>query len=178
MNGGGTSGRVGAHPHLRVHAYGAYGGPLADAIVRFKYSARGDLALPLGRLLRDLAVDSGLVADAVVPVPLHPTRLVVRGFNQAALLAKPVAVALDAALVTGALTRRRPARTQAWLTAAEREHNVHATFAVRDPHMFAGRRILLIDDVTTTGATLRACGAALYQARARSVAALVLARTE
>src|SRR5512143_1965279 len=105
-----------------VHA-----GPLADAIRRFKYGGRSELAAPLGALLVARAAPAyhGL-ADVVVPVPLHPRRLRARGYDQACLLAVPLARALGVPLADGALARRRETAVQASLPAARRGQNVRA----------------------------------------------------
>jgi ComF family protein len=111
----------------------------------------------------------------VVPVPLHPRRAELRGFNQAALLAKPVARALGARLAI-ALRRERDTLAQATLDRALRLRNMKEAFsAVRRVN---GESVLLVDDVRTTGATLEACSAALLAAGAKDVRTLVLAHAE
>jgi len=156
-----------------------YGGALARAIVKLKYDPRPELAVPLGELLRRGVAQLGSFApDVVVPVPLHPTRLVQRGFNQAALLAGPVARDLGAALLARALVRTRDTPQQAVLDRRRRVLNVRNAFAARDPQALRGKRVLLVDDVRTTGATLQACEKALLAAGAREVRALVLAASD
>lgn len=157
----------------RVRALGAYGGALAEAIRRFKYGDRPDLARPLGRLLRQALEDSDWPRpDRLVPVPLHSRRLAARRYNQAALLAPHAApgVRID----TRALRRARDTPPQAELERRSRLDNVKDAF-VADPRRVAGQAIWLLDDVTTTGATLAACAAALTQAGAARVDAIVLA---
>ncbi len=172
---GKSRGLVLAPVAVRVHAFGAYGAALAEAIVRFKYAGRSDLAQPLGALLASLTVDCGLSPDVVVPVPLHPLRLMRRGYNQSALLAACVARRACAALDTSSLRRSRPAPAQAGLGAAARERNLVDAFAAGG-HALRGRRVLLVDDVMTTGATLRACARAVVRSGASHVSAIVLAR--
>ncbi|MEO7327749.1 MAG: ComF family protein [Minicystis sp.] len=159
-------------------AFGAFGGALATTVRRFKYGARPDLARPLGALLRRAAEDAGLAVDLIVPVPLHPHRLAERGYNQAALLAAQLAQSLGARLGPRALARVRNTPPQAQLDRARRLGNVVEAFRLRTPLQVRGRRVLLIDDVATTGATLAACRAALLEGGARSVTALVIARAE
>jgi ComF family protein len=156
-------------------AYAVYGGPLAAALRRLKYDDRPDLAGPLGHLLRHAARSQRLSGDVVVPVPLHPARLADRGYNQAALLAAAVSSELRAPLAARALVRGRRTDPQARLARAERWDNVAGAFRARAPGSMAGLRVVLVDDVATTGATLGACALALREAGARQVTALVVA---
>lgn len=159
-----------------------YGGPLADALLRFKYQGRSELARPLAALL----TTSPLVAraswpaeiDVLVPVPLHARRLRERGYNQAALLARPLARLLRRPLACRLLERQRETRTQASLGLAERRENVQGAFVVRAPArpLLSARRVLLVDDVATSGATAEACARALLAGGASRVHVLVLAR--
>jgi len=119
------------------------------------------------------ALDGGTRFDAVVPVPLHRSRLRKRGFNQAKLLARGVASRINAP-VSDTLEVVRSTRDQVELSAAERRANVAGAYAVKGP--VAGR-ILLVDDVFTTGATMSACARTLVQAGAGEVHALSLCRT-
>ena len=168
--------RIAGGPPL--FAFALFGGPVAQALRRFKYAGRGDLGRPLGHLARRAVRAAGLVADVVVPVPLHPARLAERGYNQAALLGVEVARELGASLLARGLRRTRATAQQARLDRAGRLANVTGAFRVRAPSLVRGRRVLLVDDVATTGATLAACSGALLAAGALSVTALVVARTE
>ncbi|AUX25946.1 competence protein ComF [Sorangium cellulosum] len=159
-------------------AFAPFAGALADGIRRFKYGDRPDLARPLGRLLLCAAREAGVGADVVVPVPLHPRRLAERGYNQAALLAAHIAGGLGAKLAPRALCRVRSTAQQAQLPRELRLQNVAGAFRVRAPERVRGRRIALVDDVATTGATLAACHDALLGAGVASVTCLVLASTE
>jgi ComF family protein len=155
-----------------------YGGAMARAIVRLKYEARPDLARPLGDLLyRALEPHAPSLHEAVVvPVPLHPSRLAERGFNQSALLARRVATHLDAPFAPLVLARARDTPKQASLDRGARLANVAGAFRARQPVRVRGCAVLLVDDVCTTGATLAACSSALDEAGARSVVTAVLAR--
>lgn len=150
-----------------------YGGSIATAIARFKYAGRGDLGPRLGAMLAACALVRADEIDLVVPVPLHPKRLADRGFNQAALLARPVARALRMPFASRALVRVRETQRQASLARDERLENVERAFAAKP--LVSRRRVLLVDDVTTTGATLDACRRALDAGGARFVLPLVLA---
>jgi ComF family protein len=160
------------------HAFSNFGGAVATALKRFKYESRPDLARPLGHLLRRAARDADLRAALVVPVPLHPRRIAERGYNQAALLAAAVASELNALLLPRALARVRNTPQQAQLDRRGRLQNVASAFCVLRPEAVRGRRVALIDDVMTTGATLGACAEALLSAGAESVTGLVVARAE
>ena len=176
--------RSGASPFARDDdvdpvdvAFGYYGGALATAIRRLKYEDRPHLARPLGELLRGACRTAATRADAVLPVPLHPRRLATRGYNQAALLAAHVASELGAPLLTSALARAVDTVPQVELSGLGRHDNVGNAFIARPRSRLEGRTLALVDDVSTTGATLRACRRALLARGARRVIGLVLART-
>jgi ComF family protein len=153
-----------------------YGGALARAITRFKYVPEPALARPLADLLRRGApLVRAFAPDLLVPVPLHPLRLAERGFNQAALLAAPLAREIGAALAPRALARTRDTPRQAALERSARLANMRRAFAVTGRARVAGARVVLVDDVKTTGATLRACEEALREGGAMCVCTLVLA---
>lgn len=154
----------------------AYGGPLAEAICRLKYGGRTDLAGALGRRLADLCAGYAGEVDVVMPLPLHAERLRERGFNQAALLARPVARTLGLALDARSLRRVRPTAVQASLPRPRRLDNVRGAFVARASTRPA--RVLLIDDVRTTGATLASAADALLASGHPRVYTLALARAE
>lgn len=152
----------------------AYGGAIASAILRLKYSGRSDLAARLGAAMCARGPAPGEV-DLVVPVPLHPMRAAERGFNQSALLARPIARHLGVPLRARTLERIRDTPKQAALDRASRHMNVAAAFRCRDAKAVSGRRVLLVDDVRTTGATMTECRVALEEAGARAISCYVLA---
>jgi ComF family protein len=153
-----------------------YGGALADAISRLKYSAATWLADPLGDLLENIEI--GAPPDLIVPVPLHPRRLVERGFNQSALLAARMARRLGLTLDTSILTRTVDTRPQARQTRSKRLNALHGAFSARKPGRVAGAQVLLFDDVVTTTATVRAATGSLLRAGAVRVDVVSLARAE
>jgi ComF family protein len=159
-----------------VRAACAYTGPVALAVRRLKYSRERYLAAPLAALLEECLAARPLAIDALVPVPLDPTRSRDRGYNQAALLAAPVAAALNVPLAPDWLQRSRPTRPQVGLNARERRANVRGAFTCPEPAAVGDRRLLVVDDVMTTGATLEACADALMAAGAAGVWGLVVAR--
>ena len=150
-----------------------YGGPVADAIQRFKYDGRSELGAALGPLMTSDARRWAGKVDAVVPVPLHWRRRRSRGYDQAALLATPVANVLGIPALLRGLRRVRNTPSQVDLPHGERQQNIAGAFA---PWRLRGlRRVLLIDDVRTTGATLRAASEALRAGGVSEVHSFVLA---
>ncbi|WP_394833589.1 ComF family protein [Pendulispora rubella] len=165
------------HPLASLHAPFLYGGAISAAVTRFKYEGRSELARPLAHLLLRAGPQlTSLAIDCVVPVPLHPTRLVERGFNQAALLGRLLARRLGAAFEPRALTRIKATEAQATLSREGRLRNVRGAFEARQADWLANRRVLLVDDVATTGATLAEAAIAVHAAKAHIVHAVVLAR--
>ena len=161
----------------QARSFGAYEGTLRALIQRLKYNGYRPLSKPLGRFLaeatRRLEEKS---FDLLIPVPLHPRRQRQRGFNQAALLANEVSKFLNIPLGAKDCVRVRDTPPQTGLRAAERRKNVAGAFHVPEPQRVRGRRVLLIDDVLTTGATAHACARALRDAGARGVWVGTLAR--
>lgn len=159
-----------------VYAFGEYDGVLRQLIHLFKYSKVESLAHPLGQLLgRALPLERSF--DLIAPMPMHWRKRWERGFNQAELLAEPLARRLGQKLARP-LGRQRRTKAQAGLSEAQRSANLKNSFCVRDPEAIRGKRILLVDDVFTTGTTLRAATEALKRSGASHVSALVLARVD
>lgn len=171
--------RSGLRGFDRAASFGAYEGHLRSLIHLFKYGGMTPLAKPLAAFLeRVLAIDDHY--DAVVFVPLHWRKRWRRGFNQAELLARLIARKRGLP-VWNVLRRKRWTATQAGLANAGRRRNVAGAFAVKNnrrSRQLAGKRILLIDDVMTTGATAGACAVALKRGGAGSVSLLTLARVD
>ncbi len=159
-------------PPSRCAAAFRYEGPLADAVRRMKYGGQPHLARGLGDLLAEAAGPYAGKVDRVVPVPLHRSKLRARGWNPAALLARRVARELGVPLDTKHLRRVRATRTQAALPAELRAGNVLGAFEARLPA--PAQRVLLIDDVRTTGATLQEAASTLTE-RGHDVITLALA---
>jgi ComF family protein len=164
----------------RARAAVAYDDASRDLILKLKRADRTDLAglfaLWLSRAARDLIQDT----DLVVPVPLHPLRLVARRFNQAAEIARPLARRAGLPYRPDVLIRRRDTPSQGGRSASGRRRNVQAAFAVPSrvwPNL-AGRRVLLVDDVLTTGATAEACARVLKAAGASAVSLAAVARVQ
>jgi len=150
--------------------------PLRDAICSFKYKGKVALAKPLVSLMIS-ALPKEIDADIILPVPLHPSRLRAREFNQSLLLADRLGRHLSRPVLPHHLVRILPTDPQTTLSRQERLRNLRQAFAVRNPDAIAGRKLLLVDDVFTTGTTFNECAKALLKAGASSVWALALART-
>jgi len=158
-----------------IRGVGYLRGPLKSAIYRFKYRQKRKLALPLADLMYQYLLENPLPADFIVPVPLYMDRLRERGYNQAALLARELSERSRLPVEEESLVRIKETVPQVALKADERRKNVKGAFRSQGEKI-KDRQILLIDDVSTTGATLVACAEALREKGARSVWALVLAR--
>ncbi|MBV9121212.1 MAG: ComF family protein [Chloroflexi bacterium] len=154
-----------------------YDGAVRLAIHRLKYNGQRALAEPLGDYLSSVAEDAGLTADMIVPLPLHPRRLRQRGYNQSELLARRAGQRLGLPVARAAI-RNRDTADQIGLSRRQRQDNVRGAFACCDPDAVRGKRLLLIDDVCTTGSSLFACAAPLLRAGAGEVWGLAVARQD
>lgn len=168
--------REAAHVPVTVRSAYPYEGPLREAIIEFKYRGLRSLGPELAVLLAGHLRDHPTGFDVIVPVPLTRERQRERGYNQAEVLARALGRMIDAPVAPDALRRVRSATPQARINArSSRFENVAGAFGAGATPV-AGRRVLLIDDVCTTGATLQACGEALHAAGAAGARALTLAR--
>lgn len=161
-------------PFIQAISAYIYEGILHDAICAFKFNGRVHLAKRLGALIADAALFDAK-AQLIMPVPLHITRLRQRGFNQSLLLSREVGAALSIPIDYDSLHRIRPTDAQSGLNAADRRLNVKGAFIVARPEVVKDKRILLIDDVLTTAATVREAATMLKTAGA-VVQVLTLAR--
>lgn len=168
-----------AHPpYRRARAAWAYDDGCRDLILAFKHADRLDLAKPFARWMAQAGPDLLAEADIITPVPLHWRRLLFRRYNQAALLAQVLARLGGKPLVPDLLRRRKATQKQGHLSRLGRRRNVQGAFEFghRARQLVAGKRVLLVDDVVTTGATVEGCCRALLSAGAVSVDVLALAR--
>jgi ComF family protein len=169
-----------ARPYVFARARAAclYDEHSRDLILQFKHADRTEYAGLFARWLGRAGAELLEQADAVAPVPLHRLRLLARRYNQAAEIARPLARRAGLAFLPDSLVRARRTESQAGRSGSGRRRNVQGAFAVPEARRktVKGRRVLLVDDVLTTGATLDACARALLKAGARAVDAVVVAR--
>lgn len=163
-----------------IVAAGLYEGPLKEMCLALKFGGERRIAVPLAAWLAQLCFDRGIAEkiDAVVPMPLHIIRRFERGYNQAGLIANELANTLGKPVVTDILRRTGTTNRQAQSSPAERKSNVKDAYEVRSGRSSAieGKRLLLVDDVMTTGATLGAAARTLKKGGAKGVYGAVAAR--
>jgi ComF family protein len=168
--------RLGLQGFDAVYSYGSYEGSLRELVHLFKYSGVRPLARTFGQfMVRALPRETAF--DVIVPMPLHWFKQWQRGFNQSDLLAREIGRKWNVP-VRSLIRRRKNTSPQAGLTNAKRRANVSGAFHMTRGRSLAGMRVLLIDDVVTTGATASACARVLKRAGAAHVALLALARTD
>ena len=164
----------------RAGSAGLYEGLLRQAIHRFKYEGRTELARPLAALMAERLEPPFLppAAELILPIPLHRRRLKARGYNQALLLARALFQPWQDRLRPDLLRRSKWTEPQVNLKGPERRRNVRQAFSLTDPALVRGRSVMLVDDVFTTGATVEECARVLKRAQASSVLVLTVARVK
>lgn len=164
--------------YARARAVLAYDDGSRDLILAFKHADRTDLAPPFARWMARSGADLLAGADLIVPVPLHWRRLLFRRYNQAGLLARALGQAAALPVMPDLIQRRRATQKQGHLSRAARRRNVQGAFTISESRrpLVDGKRVLLVDDVITSGATIDGCSKVLLAAGARSVDVLALAQ--
>lgn len=155
-----------------ARSFGIYEGPLRKAIGLLKYHGIKRLAGPLSDIIMSIDMPE---ADAVMAVPLHVNRLRERGYNQSALMAKRIARHMNISFEADCLIKVRDTLPQVGLHFHERMKNIKGAFTVRDSRPVRGKDVILVDDVVTTGSTIRECARILKQAGAANIYAVSLA---
>jgi ComF family protein len=159
-------------PFSKISCYGIYDGALKESIHLLKFNGIKRLAKPLSDMLVKMTADD---FDAIVPVPLHISKLREREFNQTALLSRHIAKTINKPLLTEALIKTRKTALQTAVDGKERRSNLRGAFSVSQD--VSGMKLTLVDDVITTGATVRECAATLKQAGAQEIRVVALARS-
>lgn len=159
-----------------VHAAGRYHGSIKDAVHRLKHCNQLVLAKPLGLILGEVIADAAHACrfDTIVPVPLHRQRLRTRGYNQAVEIARPLSHQLGLPIQAGLLQRSRRTPPQQGLAADQRRRNLRHAFALAG--QVTGARVLLVDDIMTTGETVRECCRVLAQGGTEDIQVAVVGR--
>ncbi len=163
---------IGKPAFKQARSFGLYDGTLKEAINILKYHKIKRLSKPLSAIILRTGI-AGI--DAVLPVPLYKKRLRHREFNQSALLAKYLAGSISVPLAIDCLVKVRDTMPQVGLSAQEREKNIKNAFEVRDKKFIQGKTLMLVDDVITTGATVRECSKQLKKAGAKDIYVIALA---
>lgn len=169
---------IAQYDYVKVWSVCGYEGLAKDCIHIFKYNNRQMLSAPLADLMSDF-VNKNLSDekfDIIVPIPLHRSKMRERGFNQAELLARDLAKAINTPVCVNILKRIKPTISQTGLSKTKRFTNLRGAFKITDSDAVCNRNILLIDDVCTTGSTLNEAAKTLLKSGAKSVKALVLAK--
>ncbi|HKR18535.1 MAG TPA: ComF family protein [Stellaceae bacterium] len=163
--------------YARARAALRYDEASRTLVLAFKHGDKLQLAPALGRFMRRAGAELLATCDVIAPVPLHWTRLFTRRYNQAAILAHALVRDGGPPVVADLLERRRATPPQGRSGRTERRRNVRGAFSLKRSRAVTGRRVLLVDDVLTTGATVSECARTLLDAGAESVDVLTLART-
>ncbi|MBW2649052.1 MAG: ComF family protein, partial [Deltaproteobacteria bacterium] len=165
-------------PFSMARALGKYEGALLDTIHLFKYHGKVSVGEALGRMMAKACYDSFAIGDysLIIPVPLHPKRLRERGFNQSIILAREISKRFSIPLDFITLRRMVHTESQVRLSGRQRMANVRGTFEVTGRSRIEDKKILLVDDVYTTGSTVKECSKILVKNGAKEVAVLTLAR--
>ena len=154
-----------------------YQSPVKELLHRLKFQADSSAAIVLAELIgKGIARQSANEADYIIPVPLYCSRLKMRGLNQSLILAKTIFPTEKEKIATDVLVRVKNTIAQSGLTGAERRRNLSAAFSVRESRLLSGKKILLIDDVFTTGTTVNECAKTLKECGVASVHVWTFAR--
>ena len=173
-----SAGRTGEDRRiLMVRSLGRFDDYYKELIHRFKYGKKIPLGRRLGQRLGETIIGNPdfLESDSLVPVPLHKSRYRERGFNQSEVVAEEVSKTSGVSVLKNVLKRKKNTKDQTNLSPQQREENVRGAFVVTAPEMVSGKRIILVDDVITTGATLSECARMLRQAGAERILGMTIA---
>jgi ComF family protein len=165
------------HNILLVRSLGRFDDYYKELIHRFKYGKKIPLGRRLGQRLGETIDDESSFSksDFLIPVPLHKSRYRERGFNQSDILAEGISKVIGLSVLKSVLKRKKNTKDQTNLSFQQREENVRGAFVVSEPEVINGKKIILVDDVITTGATLSECARMLKQAGAEKILGMTIA---
>lgn len=153
-----------------------YKSPVVELVLRLKYNAEGDIARFVASLLADAIKEYDIKADIIIPVPLAPKRFKERGYNQAGLIAEELSKIIKVPVTDNFVYRVKHTAAQKQMTLKERQDNLLGAFEIRPPYSAVkGKRILLVDDVLTTCATVNECARVIRRAKPESIEVLTIA---
>lgn len=160
----------------RARSVFPYQDPITGLILRLKYNGEGDVAKFVASLLAETFTKYKMEADVIIPVPLAPKRAKERGYNQAGLIAAELSKILNVPIQDNFLVRVKHTEAQKKMTLKERQENLHGAFEIKPPYSaIKGRRVLLVDDVFTTGTTADECARVMKKAKPKSIEVLTIA---
>ena len=165
----------GKHIYTKSRSAFVYEGKVSGAILNFKFHNAKYYCKPFAHYLAQLYQDYKYDCDVVIPVPIHSSRLKERGYNQSELIAKHFCKILSLPLDTTSLVKIKKTKNQAELDFKQRQTNLDGAFKVTDKNQIKGKKVLIVDDVYTTGATIDCCATELFKSGAKQVLALTVA---
>ena len=160
----------------RARSVFCYSDSAVELVLKLKYNSEGDVAKFVAPLLAEAVKEYDIKADVIIPVPLAPKRAQERGYNQAGLIAAELSKIIEVPVVDGFLVRVKHTKAQKKMTLKERQENLKGAFEIKPPYStIKGKRVLLVDDVLTTGTTVDECARVLKRAKPKSVEVLTIA---
>ena len=171
-----SKGEKGKWNFSRARSVFCYRDCVTELVMRLKYNAEGDVAKFIAPFLEELCIKHNMQADVIIPVPLASKREKQRGYNQAKLIANELSKILQVPVLDNILVRVKHTEAQKKMTPKEREENLRGAFEIKPPYSaIKGKRVLLVDDVFTTGATANECARILNRAKPKSIEVVTIA---
>jgi len=164
-------------PYTMLRSYAEYGDPIRKALISLKYKNNLGLGLVFSPMLIQIIKSMNWDFDCVIPVPISKGHQKERGYNQSTILARPISLAINKPLVLNSINRTKETQTQVKLSREERFENLESAFS-KNPAKLISKKVLLVDDITTTGATLISCSKVLQEAGCSEIYCLTVARTK
>jgi ComF family protein len=165
-------------PYTMLRSWAEYGDPVRKALISLKYKSNLGLGMVFSPMLVEMIKTMNWDFDCVIPVPISRGHQKERGYNQSTILARPISLAINTPLVLNSITRTKETQTQVELSREERFKNLESAFSINSAKLIGKKKVLLVDDITTTGATLISCSRALKEAGCSEIYCLTVARTK